>query len=72
MDSFLPAVIDTLSDFISLSPINPPDMTETDIKIGGKDVKNPIWNEMKLNEQLRIFLSPNSDSFSNLQYYEVF
>ena len=50
MDSFLPAVTDTFSDFISLSPINPPDMTETDIKIGGKDVKNPIWNEMKLNE----------------------
>ena len=42
MDSFLPAVTDTFSVFISLSPINPPDMTETDIKIGGKDVKNPI------------------------------
>lgn len=41
-DNFLPAVIDTFSIFISLSTITPPNITETDIKIGGKDVRNPI------------------------------
>ena len=65
MDSFLPAVTDIFSVFISLSPINPPDMTETDIKIGGKDVKNPIWNEMKWITSH--FPFPISDSFSNFK-----
>lgn len=42
MESFRPTVVDIFSFFISSSIRTPPNIINTAIKTGGKDVKNPI------------------------------